>query len=251
VTTLLWIDRARREAWQQMAVDLAMIDAARAGGVVLLRLYQWSVDTLSLGANEAAGRTWDRAALERDGVPCVRRPSGGRGVWHAATDLTYAWVGPSGGPAGVRRRYRELHDRLGAAMASCGVATALAGSPDRPTGLTPGACFDAAVGGEVLVAGRKAVGSAQKVLGSMLLQHGAIALDDAARGAAYRLDRAGAAQSSQVSFLPDAEVVVDSIAARWLADGAVPARPEQIARIVDASVEHQSRFRDPNWTWRR
>lgn len=246
----VWRDRIRREAWQQMAIDVAMVTLAGDLEQPLLRLYQWQQDTLSLGANEAACRTWDRAALERDGIPCVRRPSGGRGVWHAATDLTYAWAGPSGGPAGVRQRYRDLHDRLGAAIATCGLETALAAAPARSAGLAPGGCFDAAVGGEVLVAGRKMVGSAQKVFGSSLLQHGAIAVTPSDGGAAYRLTDA-AAQSSQQDPLPDADRLAEAITLLWTADGAQPAPAELTETIVVASLQHESRFRDPHWTWRR
>lgn len=247
MTEMVWHDQERREAWQQMAIDLAMV----AAGTPLLRLYRWQADTLSLGANEAARRTWDRVALERDGIPCVRRPSGGRGVWHGRGDLTYAWAGPSGGPAGVRQRYRDLHDRLGEVIAGRGLATALAAAPSRLPGLTPGGCFDAAVGGEVLVAGRKTIGSAQKVIGSALLQHGAIALDQHHRGAAYRLDGTAAAQSSQEESLPDADDLARAIADRWYTDGAVPAPAALIERILAASVAHQAQFRDPAWTWRR
>lgn len=250
MTELVWLDRERREAWHQMAIDLAMVAVATAGTAVL-RLYRWQEDTLSLGANEAARRTWDRAALERDGVPCVRRPSGGRGVWHGSGDLTYAWAGPSGGPAGVRQRYRDLHDRLGAVIARRGLVTALAAAPARLPGLTPGGCFDLAIGGEVLVAGRKTIGSAQKVIGSELLQHGAIALGHHDGGAAYRLDGADAAQSSQQESLPDADELAGAITEQWHADGAVPAPAALVERILAASAAHRALFSDPAWTWRR
>ncbi len=249
--TLAWIDAESREPWQQMALDRAMADWARDTGDAILRLYRWRDDTLSLGANESAARTWDRNLLERDGIPCVRRPSGGRGVWHARADLTYAWAGPSGGPAGVRQRYRDLHDRIATVIAARGLATVLAAEPSRAPGLGAGACFDTAVGGEVLVAGRKRVGSAQKVIGDTLLQHGALALADGDGGRRYRLDRVAAAHSSRGDPVLDPDDLAVAIHDAWLADGARRADPVVVATILAGCRLHEPQFRDPAWTWRR
>lgn len=250
MTTRVWRDREPRAAWQQMAIDLAMVEVARDTGFELLRLYRWREDSLSLGANESALGTWDREALERDGVPCVRRPTGGRGVWHAAADLTYAWAGASGGPAGVRERYRELHRRLAQSVGALGLAAELAGAPSRSPGLA-GACFDAAVGGEVLVRGRKTIGSAQKVIGAMLLQHGAIALGGDPGAGHYRRGAPSAARTSLQDSLPEADALADRVVADWISAGAAPAGAELTSRILHASVQHETRFHDPGWTWRR
>ena len=92
--TFIWDDRVPREGAVQMAHDETLQSRAATDGTVVLRLYRWNRDTVSFGANEAAARHWSRTALEADAVPCVRRPTGGRAVWHAADDLTYAWTGP-------------------------------------------------------------------------------------------------------------------------------------------------------------
>jgi lipoate-protein ligase A len=252
----VWVDEIRRPAWQQMALDRAMVTVARERGEAILRLYQWERDSLSLGANEAALRTWDRGRLERDGVPCVRRPTGGRGVWHASEDLTYAWAGPSGGPAGVRRTYRILHERLSRAVAGLGTATTLAPAPAGPADLRPGACFEMAVGGELLAGDRKVLGSAQKVFGDELIQHGAFARADrtAALGRYRGADTpvaTSAARSSQETGLPPAEALRSAIREDWLDAGAVEAIAELTLAVERASVEHADRFRDPAWTWRR
>jgi lipoate-protein ligase A len=252
VTESLWVDLASRPAWQQMAIDRAMVDVAECRGLRLMRLYRWQRDTLSLGANEAALRTWNRSTLETAGVPCVRRPTGGRGVWHAAEDLTYAWAGPSGGPAGVRRTYRSLHERLGEALADAGVATRLAPAPATPDGLRPGACFEAAVGGELVAGDRKVLGSAQKVFGAHLLQHGAVAVaDHTSILRQYRRDSTDTARSSHDGRLPDPPALLTAIRDGWLAAGAQPADDELTGAVERASVQHEGRFRDPAWTWRR
>lgn len=236
-----------------MALDEAMLDCAIDIGLPLLRLYQWSADSVSMGANEAAQRTWDRERLAADGVPCVRRPTGGRAVWHAANDLTYAWSGPSNAPAGVRQTYRILHEHLATALAGSGRETVLAGSPSRAPGLIPGACFEAAVGGEVLVEGRKVVGSAQLVRGAALLQHGAIAVADRT-GELARYRRGSPSEAGLGGGGPqlaEAGVIRDLIADYWRAGGATEVSPEVVSRIEKLGTTLTARFEDDTWTWRR
>ena len=55
-----------------------------APGRPTLRLYRWSPPCLSFGRNEPARTRYDRAAIERRGLDVVRRPTGGRAVWHDA-----------------------------------------------------------------------------------------------------------------------------------------------------------------------
>lgn len=253
MTEWVWLDTTPRDAATQMAIDRAMVEVARRRSAAILRLYQWQHNTLSLGANEAAAGTWDRDRLEADRVPCVRRPTGGRGVWHADDDLTYAWAGPSGGAAGVRQVYRSLHERLGRALATAGAPTVLAARPtDRPD-LRPGACFELAVGGELVAEGRKILGSAQRVFGHQLLQHGAFArCDRTAALERYRRIPGPAARSSRNEDpLPTAEELRTAIGRSWSLSGARPA-PDALPREVEqASVEYQEWFRDPAWIWRR
>lgn len=246
----IWDDREARPAAAQMAIDLAMVDAAREEGVAMLRLYRWERDTVSFGAHEPATRRWDRARLEADGVATVRRPTGGRAVWHDRDDLTYAWAGPVSGPGEVRTIYRALHERLRDAV-DLPVHTLTLATAERTVGLGPGACFDAAAGGEVLVDGRKAIGSAQRVLGRHLLQHGAIAVADRGPQLGRYRRVSGTEAAGEGPLLPEAEELRARIAAHWAQGGAVPIPPRLTSRIVLASVGEQERHADPEWTWRR
>jgi lipoate-protein ligase A len=249
--TLVWDDRTPRDAAGQMALDEAAL-ALATEGVHLLRLYRWSADTVSLGANEAATRHWDRTALAHHGIPCVRRPTGGRAVWHATDDLTYAWTGPVASLGGVGAAYTTLHQRLAAALEDAlALGPTLAPRPDRLPGLAPGACFDVPVGGEVLIAGRKAIGSAQLVRHGMLLQHGAIARTD--RGAALGRYRIAPSTTplAHADPLPTADVLGAAIIAGWLGAGARLAAPELTSRLDATSLQWLPRYHDPAWTWRR
>src|SRR5438046_6862855 len=171
----LSLDTAGRSGAENMAIDAALLDRANGTGLSFLRLYRFDPPCLSLGRNEPAAR-YDRAAIARRGLDVVRRPTGGRAVWHEH-EVTYAVAAPIATFGGLRGAYHAIHARLAAALHTLGVAATLA--PDRLTARPPdrrGSCFAAPVGGEVLVGGRKLVGSAQVCEGRAFLQHGSILL---------------------------------------------------------------------------
>ena len=235
-----------------MAIDRARVDHASARAATIYRLYQWAGDTVSFGANEAARRTWDREGLERAKLPCVRRPTGGRGVWHDAADLTYAVAGPLAAFGDLRRAYRLIHEQLADALRRLALDATVAPVGRRPATLEPGACFDVAVGGEVLVADRKTIGSAQALFGASLLQHGAIARADRRSSLArFRLAPVGDGPAVAGAELPAPGELAPAILDSWRADGAVAAPTDLVDWAEQASAAYRDRYQDPDWTWRR
>src|SRR2546426_4170374 len=79
----------------------------------------------------------------------------------------------------LRNAYHTVHERIAAALRSLGAGATLAPYQPPPSGRVdqPASCFATPVGGEVLVADRKLVGSAQVRKRSAFLQHGSILLD--------------------------------------------------------------------------
>ncbi len=75
-----------------MAIDAGLLALATHTGRAFLRLYHFDPPCLSFGRNEPA-RGYDRAAIARLGVDVVRRPTGGRVVWHEH-EVTYAVAAP-------------------------------------------------------------------------------------------------------------------------------------------------------------
>ena len=235
-----------------MALDHALCDRADADGTAVLRLYQWPNDTISFGANEVATKHWDREQIEAEATPAVRRPTGGRAVWHGTSDLTYAVTGSLADLGGMPAAYQAIHGALAAALGRLGLVAALAPTPTRLPGLRRGACFDVAVGGEVMVAGTKVIGSAQVVSRTSLLQHGAIARGDRLVPLArFRRDREVDLVPNAWPTLPPAGVIAEAIAAEWYSRGARPVADELTTWADAASVKHVARYRDPLWTWRR
>lgn len=165
-----------------MARDVAILEAvSESGSPATLRLYGWSPPCLTLGrhqGNEAA----DLAFCSAENIDVVRRPTGGRALLHHL-ELTYAVVAPLGQgplPRGLQDAYREICRALVQAMQTIGVKAELTSdeaSLQLPGPRTTVPCFEAPAGGEVVVAGRKLIGSAMRAHGKSILQHGAILLD--------------------------------------------------------------------------
>jgi lipoate-protein ligase A len=253
---LLLIDPPADGAWN-MALDQALLEAAEREGLATLRLYAWEPYTLSFGRNEPASRRYDRVAIEARGMAVVRRPTGGRAVWHA-DEVTYAVAAPADGFGALRDTYRAVHGLLAEALTGLGAPVGLAA--DRPAvGVGAGACFASAAGGEVVtVDGGKVVGSAQVRSGGAFLQHGSIILsgeqEEVAAVTAGGAEPPNVVGLTQLLPAPRAaraavERAIAATAARlWGVPASSAPLPDGLRRAAEA---HLPRFHDPAWTWRR
>jgi lipoate-protein ligase A len=247
----MWIDATPRAGWLNMAIDQALLERAEAGER-WLRLYSWDPWSLSFGRHEPAERRYDAERVAALGLSAVRRPTGGRAVWHAR-ELTYAVAAPIEGLGSLRDTHLEIHAMLRDALRALGAAAELA-PPRRAVGVDAGACFAATAGGEVMVRGRKVVGSAQLRQGTALLQHGSVLLDDdqAVVAAVTRSHPApdGSAPLNRLLDRPAtwtdaAEAVVEAAGRRW--GGGVRRSPPRC--MLDRATLHADRFRSAEWTW--
>lgn len=263
-------------AWN-MAVDEALARLRREEGV--LRIYRWSRPTLSFGRNQEASGRYDPEAFRSLGADVVRRPTGGREVLHDR-ELTYSIILPLSGPGSLRATYRLVNSALLAALRSLGVNGRMADRRGRTPSPDAGACFRQPAEGEIEVAGRKLVGSAQARVGSNLLQHGSLLLGPAtlklsalALPAGHSGDARGdrdvarAGSGVQASDLPEQEGIT-------LADlVSSPLSFPRVASAVEAALagslggewdrgtlheeerelarELQEGYASREWTWRR
>jgi len=165
-----------------MARDVAILEAVSEGvSPPTLRLYGWYPPCLTLGRHQG-----DEAAdfdfCSAKGIDVVRRPTGGRALLHHI-ELTYAVVAPLGKgplPLGLQDAYRLICGALVRAMRALDIDASLTDGEvnlQLPGPRTTIPCFEAPAGGEVVVGGRKLIGSAMRAHGSAVLQHGAILLD--------------------------------------------------------------------------
>jgi lipoate-protein ligase A len=176
----LLVDGPHDGAWN-MAADEALAEAVDAGASrPVLRLYRWQPLCLSLGFSQPF-EVADAIYCTWNGIDIVRRPTGGRAVLHDV-EMTYAVaaplaVGPF--PADLQECYRTICLALIAGLRQLGVVAELAGEPEgghvRPTEAIP--CFIGPAAGEVVVVGRKLIGSAMRKIGNSILQHGSLLED--------------------------------------------------------------------------
>jgi lipoate-protein ligase A len=169
---------------ENMARDEAMAQACNADGIPRLRLYSWYPWTLSLGYNQN-DKGIDPETVQSNGYGLVRRPTGGRAVFHAE-EITYAVAMPSGG-AGIHETYARITAALRRGLELLGVQE-LEFSRSQPDFREhymleeSASCFSASALNELTWRGRKLLGSAQRRYGNVLLQHGSLLLGDAHLG---------------------------------------------------------------------
>jgi len=247
----LWSSPLPRPGWLNMAIDAMLLDRAEAGER-WVRLYAWE-PTLSFGRHEPVERRYDAGAIAALGLAVVRRPTGGRAVWHA-DELTYAVAAPAEALGSLREAYRRVHEWLRDAVRSLGAAAELAPN-GRPAGVDAGACFASPAGGEVVVGGKKLIGSAQLRQGAALLQHGSMLLDGD-QGIVARVTRGAAppdrsttlreATGRPVSWDEAAEAVGTCVPSTW-GDPARP-RPGQLEEMLERAAASSERFRAELWS---
>lgn len=158
-----------------MAIDDWMLERVRAAAPpgAILRFYQWTQPTLSLGFHQSSRSL---PTLPPD-IQQVRRPTGGRAVLHQATgeraDLTYSLA--IANVRGTRSDvYRQLCEFLIRGVAALGIELEFGTAGRGYAG--EASCFRTATAADLCWQGRKVIGSAQLWRGSAVLQHGTILL---------------------------------------------------------------------------
>jgi lipoate-protein ligase A len=242
---------------ENMALDEALMARARRSGENVLRVYSWSEPTLSLGRHQRARDVYLPALAREHGVAIVRRMTGGRALLHHR-EVTYSVTAPATGDGSLHRSYSAINEMLVAGLARLGVRV----SPALPVARMPvpasAPCFEQPATGELVVNGRKLVGSAQVREDGALLQHGSILIED---------DQTliGCLAAYPVGAVAPAATLHDAM-------GRIPAVPEVASALFDAvrelhgtdatplALDEQTleqraralaRYRSDDWTWRR
>ena len=161
-----------------MALDAWLLRRTLEGGGPNLRFYLWTRPTLSLGRSQDAQMVVDFPFCDARGIDVVRRPTGGRAVLHHL-ELTYAATGlfgRDGFPKGVQETYRAICEALCAGLSRLGVGASPwgGGHAPLPSPKSPLPCFANPAPGEIVLHGKKMIGSAMAVDGAGFLQHGSI-----------------------------------------------------------------------------
>ncbi len=160
-------------AWN-MAVDEAILTGHLKGNSPLtLRFYGWDPPALSFGCFQKPLAKEGRTIARDKKVDYVKRPTGGRAVFHN-DEITYALVaGEREGFTGpVLADYLRIAKGLKKGFELLGLRVQLAEGSSRQRETHSRVCFASPSWYEITLAGRKLVGSAQLRRGGSLLQHG-------------------------------------------------------------------------------
>lgn len=164
---------------ENMAIDEAiMLEIAKGTQTMpTLRFYGWNPPALSLGYSQSYAKEVAEQACQAAGIDIIRRPTGGRAVLHQY-ELTYSVIAPETDEhvkGTVIQSYLKISRALLQGFQALGIPAEMIAHESKPA-LGSAACFDAPSWYELVVAGRKLVGSAQVRRKGILLQHGSIIL---------------------------------------------------------------------------
>ncbi len=175
-----FVNTGIQDAALNMALDEAILVHHIRGEVPpTLRVFRWSQPSISLGRFQSSEREIESERCQQQGVALVRRPTGGRAVYHR-DEFTYSIVigKREGVPSGVVAAYAYLAQGLLAALKELGVQAEL--SDERVSKHPSAACFASSTQADLTSSGFKLVGSAQVWKDESLLQQGSLPLDDRA-----------------------------------------------------------------------
>ncbi len=187
-----------------MAVDELLLREVDLDSPPILRLYGWSAPTLSLGYAQNVDRHVNRDVCVQRNVPVVRRLTGGKAVLHDK-ELTYAIIGhPNRFPYhnDLMDSYKIIGEAFVRSFEIMGIRAEMA--ENRQNRVRKGAmssCFAAPSAYEILVAGRKILGSAQKRTAGGILQHGSLLFQYCSNDWESLLSKMTAVDSSHVTSL--------------------------------------------------
>lgn len=259
---------------RNMAIDEALMGSAREGSVIL-RFYAWEPGALSFGRNQTAAGRYDAESAAVRSVDIVRRPTGGRAVFHHR-ELTYSVTAPAQLWGSLHDAYCRINQALAAGLQALGAPVVCAG--DRVTasvsgtdhspipGPTARACFRDPLPGEVTANGRKLVGSAQWRDGGALLQHGSILLVNEqgvteelrvgadTQGSAARSDaHTGAIGLADIlADVPPIDILVAALTTGFESELDTETCASTLSAAETRAADRlTTRYTDPSWTWRR
>ena len=168
-----------------MSMDAALLQLAAERERSVVRIYQWSGPTVTLGYFQGSGQ-----AVESPfpGLPVVRRLSGGGAILHDQ-EITYSLILPASHPArqDPSSVYATVHRAIIKLLSDVGVPCQMrsefdAMNPNMTVTNTgsaaePFLCFLRKNANDIVhISGNKIVGSAQRRRKGVTLQHGSIIL---------------------------------------------------------------------------
>ena len=176
---MIWkfIDTGFNSGKFNMDYDMELV--RNFSGSPILRVYQWEPYCISLGANQDFSSV-DQEKTFEDGFDIVKRPTGGRAILHAE-ELTYSVVYPISNEKSPKQIYREINLALrnglinyNSLLEKIELEHTQPHFPSFYKYAKSTLCFAVSAMNELNYHDKKVVGSAQRKIGNIILQHGSI-----------------------------------------------------------------------------
>lgn len=168
-----WCDTGSNDPDWNMAFDDALLDSINDLNTLILRFYQWEGEPATFGYFQKYDQVQQQSQLR----PLIRRPTGGGLVEHAS-DWTYSVAIPVNHPwykLRAQESYQRIHNWCVRALIKLGINSTLSAETNASG---PGQCFVGAEKDDVLVAGKKVAGAAQRRNKKGLLIQGSVQVPD-------------------------------------------------------------------------
>ncbi len=179
-----WIENGAFNGATNMALDWVLLNQASIANQPAVRIYTWQPYCISIGYHQSA-KIFDTSVCKKKQVDIVRRPTGGRAVFHAE-EVTYSVMIPRThalSNQSVTEIYHQISHALSLGLSELGLPVEFERQkPDLRKHYEKdisASCFSASALHEILIDRKKLVGSAQRRVENGLLQHGSILLGDA------------------------------------------------------------------------
>ncbi len=181
MNTWRFIDSGPNSGAVNMALDEKLLEQAAGKVGPVLRFYTWDPPAVSLGRFQVRETAVRADSCKRLGIDVVRRITGGRAVLHNH-ELTYSIVSRADDPHfpnNVLGTYKIIAAGLLNGLAHLGIRAEMVSRSNRHAALVKKdtkdpSCFSSPSWYEILVRGKKIIGSAQRRMPGAFLQHGSI-----------------------------------------------------------------------------
>ncbi len=149
---------SNNDAYTNMAIDEAVSESVRAGGLPTIRFYGWTPSAVSIGYFQGIEREVDLEKCNELGIDIVRRRTGGGAVYHDTDgEITYSVIAKEEMfPKDIIASYCEICSWITGSLSRVGIF-----SEFKPIN-------------DIITNGKKISGNAQTRRQGVLLQHGTI-----------------------------------------------------------------------------
>ena len=175
-----FLDTGKGSAVFNMALDETLMRCVeRDGSSPVFRVYGWKPPAITLGYSQDACAIIDFERCRSDGIDVAARPTGGRAVYHE-NEIAYAIIAPFDDPhfgGSLMETYSRISRFLCNVLGQLGVQAVFTrgtAGHEKQHFVNNAPCFVSVSRYEITCGGKKLVGSSQRRLKKVFLQHGSI-----------------------------------------------------------------------------